>query len=248
MENKLPKSNKKLVVAMISYILCPIAMLVLFQNCGSKNHSTASATFSSLDTGDLITPEPEPEDPEKVYDRRVEANQMVANRILTANYFKSIFGPDIETTVATLIAYQAQDFGSAFSIYDRVITPTADCNKTKNIYTPCNAVGMSLEALPNVGTNIRREAFRIRSCNTAVKYRILNAVQKIDSKATSAKPPEINDANLTKAFHLFYRGRPAPTEDVLDALTIASQKQTKPIDKWKDVILSICLSPHWQVL
>lgn len=173
---------------------------------------------------------------------------MVANRILTANYFKSIFSAKVETTATDLIASQASDFGSSFSIYDRVITPAADCNKTKNIYSPCNTAAMKIDAPHNIGVNIRREAFRIRMCSTAVKSHVLEALKKIDSKATSAMPPAINDTNLTKAFHLFYRGRQKPNTQVLDSLIIVSQKATAPMDQWRDIILSICISPHWQVL
>lgn len=165
-----------------------------------------------------------------------------------SNIFVSIFGPNIKTTAATLIAQQPGDFGSGYSVYDRVITPAADCGKTKDIYSPCNLIAMKLDALPNIGVNIRREAYRIRTCSAAVKTSVLTALKKFDNKATTAKPPEINDANLTKAFHLFYRGRKSPSTEVLDSLLIVSQKSSAPIDKWKDVILSICISPHWQVL
>jgi hypothetical protein len=246
MNNSLPKSNKKLVLALLSYILCPVVVLVLFQNCGKKEHSTEG--IASLGSGELIIPDPEPDPEPDVYTRKIQANQIVANRILMSNYFISIFGKEVETSVTNLIATQAGDFGSGMSIYDRVITSTTDCSKTKNIYSPCNTVAIKLDAPPTIGANIRREAFRVRACSNSVKTNVLNALKKFDSKATTTKPPEINDANLTKAFHLFYRGRAAPNTEVLDSLLILSEKSAKPIDKWKDIILSICLSPHWQVL
>lgn len=233
---------------MICYILCPIAILVLFQNCGKQTQS--AAINNSLDEGDLIIRDDDKTDKaDTPYLRRVQVNQMVANRILTANYFIDIFGPSIENTVASLIAYQAADFGSGNSIYDKVITTAADCNKTKSIYTPCNnAEPLRLTTPATIGANIRREAFRVRSCHTAVKYRTMNALQKIDPKATPSKIPAIDDKNLEKAFHLFFRARKAPSDEILDALTIVSQKKTTPLEQWKDVILSLCLSPHWQVL
>lgn len=240
------KSNKRIIVAMFCYIFCPVAILVLFQNCGNQKTMSA-ATVASLDTGDLITPEPEPVVSEDDYSRRVEANQMVANRILTANYFKAIFGPDIETTAAAYIAHQPDDFGSGTTIYDRVIT--TDCNTKKNIYKYCSRSEPMRPAAPsNIGTNIRREAFRIRTCNVAVKYRTLDALKIMDSTTTGAKIPEINDVNLKKAFALFYRGRKAPGREVLESLTIAAGQKDKPYDQWKEVFLAICLSPHWQVL
>lgn len=248
MQTHQPKANKRIIVAMLCYIFCPIMVLVLFQNCGNKTHS--ADTIASLGTGDLITPDPKDDPKDDEYVRRIEANQIVANRILTANYFISIFGPDIETTAAAYIANQSGDFGSGNTIYDRVISSTpAECNAKKNIYKPCSTGdALKLDTPATIGSNIRREAYRIRTCHTAVKFRTLDALKKIDATATSTKLPAINDANLTKAFHLFYRARKAPTQEVLESLTIVSENQTKPLDKWKDVILSICLSPHWQVL
>ncbi|MCC6138681.1 MAG: hypothetical protein IT287_08605 [Bdellovibrionaceae bacterium] len=248
MENKTvtKKSNKKIVMAMLCYILCPITILVLFQNCGSKPNS-GSNTFSSLDTGDLIVQDDDDDDDDLPHLRRVQVNQMVANRVLLANYFTDIFGPDIETTVAALIANQPSDFGSSNSIYDRIITTT--CGTKKSIYAPCSTADvLQLDTKANVGVNIRREAFRVRSCHTAVKNRTLIALKKIDSTATATKIPAINEANLKKAFSLFFRARRAPSSEVVDALTIVSQKEAKPLDQWKDVMLSLCLSPHWQVL
>jgi hypothetical protein len=240
--------KRKLMFVMLSYILCPMAVLVLFQNCGSKM-TTSQVNFASLGDGDLIVPEPTEKPPVEVLEYKSNAfvNQMVANRVLTTNYFKSIFGDDFLATASSYIGRQASDFGSSFTIYDRVVT--TDCATKRNPLTLClRGDTLDLDAQPTIGVNVRREAWRIRACHVATKLKTLNALKKIDAKTTSAKIPEINDENLEKAFHLFFRARKSPSIELLDSLTIASQRADKPIDQWKNVLLALCLSPHWQVL
>lgn len=239
--------DRNIVLTIVAYVLFPITTLVLFQNCGKTNMTARDVQSIATSTANLTTPTPPKPPTEETYKRHTMASQLVASRILTANFFKSIFGPDLETTITAYIANQSSDFGSANTIYDRVVR--SDCSAKRNIYVPCAAGdALKLDTAHTVGDNIRREAYRVRTCHTGVKFRALDALKKIDAKATSAKPPPINDANLTKAFHLFFRGRAAPTNEVLESLTIVSQTSKAPIEQWKDVLLSICLSPHWQVL
>lgn len=226
-----------------------IAVSLAYQNCGNKHMSVIdSSSLSSSDTGSLIITEPEDDDEtDDPLLRKVQVNQIVASRILTANFFVAIFGTKITNYVTTNIAEQPKDFGSGNTIYDRVITPT--CGTTKNIYSPCATnIPLSLPTPDTLGVNVRREAFRIRSCHYGVNNLAIDALKKISSTATTANPPSITNANLSKAFQLFYRGRRPANTEVLESLMIVSQKKSKPIEKWKDVLLTICLSPHWQVL
>lgn len=244
MSLKLASLSKK-IVALISIII----LFFVFQNCGKKHMSVESVDLASLDTGLIIVEEPDDESltTDDPIARKVQVNQVVANRILVTNYFVAVFGSKITNYVTSLIAEQPNDFGSANTIYDRVIS--SNCNDVKNIYSPCATnVPLAISAPDNIGVSVRREAFRLRSCHYGVKYLAIEALKKIDSKATTAKPPAITYGNISKAFQLFYRGRRPASTEVLESLMIVSQNKSKPIDRWKDVLLTVCLSPHWQVL
>lgn len=244
MSLKLASLSKKIAV-----FISVVILFFVFQNCGKKHMSVESTDLASLDTGIIVVedPEEEPLTSDDPIARKVQVNQLVANRILVANYFVAIFGSKITNYVTTAIAEQPNDFGSANTIYDRVIA--SNCTTAKNIYSPCATnVPLSVSASDNIGVSVRREAFRLRSCHYGVKNLTIEALKKIDSKATNTKPPAITYGNISKAFQLFYRGRRPATTEVLESLMIVSQNKSKPLDRWKDVLLTVCLSPHWQVL
>ncbi|MCB9073571.1 MAG: hypothetical protein H6623_08110 [Bdellovibrionaceae bacterium] len=208
----------------------------------------AAETAKSIDPADLITPSGDiTPDPEPEYKTSLSVNPLVANRVLMVNYFRSIFGEGATVNANLLIGRQAMDFGSSYTVYDRVIT--ADCNKKKDSFTACAGnESMTLTAPPNLGINIRREAWRLRMCHLSVKYLPVAALRKIDPKANLENVPNINEENIKKVFSLFFRARPTPGSEILDALLITAQDGKTPLEQWQNILLSICISPHWQVL
>lgn len=220
----------------------------LFQNCAQNKAQVAKSASKEVE-GELDVPEEvivDVEPPEFV--EKAQVSQMVANRILTSNFFISIFGPGATNVVATNVGFHEKDFGSGFSIYETVAT--ADCAKVKNLLVPCSVQASDPQTSSNMGLNIRREAWRLRTCHSVVgvNANLLFALKRIQPSALLTSPPDINDDNLDKAYQLFFRAKPLPDHSLLDALTIVSQKESDPINKWRSVLLTLCLSPHWQVL
>jgi hypothetical protein len=219
-----------------------------FQNCAQNKYaahviaSEDSPSQLEIPADDPVVTEPLP------YAEKAQVNKMVANRVLMTNFFISIFGPQLKNLASLYMGYQASDFGSGFSIYDSIFT--SDCSKNRNPYSPCSGVVIDFQTPPNVGLNIRREAWRLRTCHRAVAINaaLLFALKKIDSHATLTSLPDINEANLDKAYQLFFRAKPLPSNELIDSLTIVSQKESDKLKKWQEVILTLCISPHWQVL
>ncbi len=226
-----------------------------FQNCArqlessSWNSIESSSTSKSVEdlTLDVVT-DPHPETPN--YKDQIEVEPLTTNRILTSRILLSVFGPSLENFLAYNIAWKPEDFGSGFSIYETKLSASANCDNKRLIEYPCQNIYLEVNVPNTQALNARREAWRAHICYFAVAYNpmILHAVQQVSSQATLANLPEVNSENLSKAFRLFYRSQPIESGPILDSLQIVSQDEQTELNKWKSILLTLCLSPHWQVL
>ncbi len=234
--------KKKISVGIVFGFMSSFA---IFQNCAPPSSSFDS---NSMEEGTLVLPSKDPiVDVQRV--EKVEVSPLVANKTLTTNKLLAIFGSSLTHVASRNIAYQGIDFGARSSIYDRLIT--TDCATNSRPETVCDTTTtLATEITHNVGLNIRREAWRLQTCHAAVKNNtsLLFALKKINSAATVSAPPAINEENLNKAFLLFFKSRAPASPQVVDSLGIAAEDQDAKIDQWRSVFLSLCLSPHWQVL
>jgi hypothetical protein len=229
-------------------LVSTVAIVLLFQNCGQvasnpiPESGTAVLNSSNVVVGSDVTTT-------NTYVSKAQVNPLVANRVLMTNIFTSIFGPAITPVAANNMGKNSTDFGSGFSVYDRVIS--ANCAKDRDAYVLC-ATGdsMNFNVESNISLNIRREAWRVRTCHTAINSStaLLFALRKISSGATLTKPPSVTEENLNTAFRLFFRSKPLPDVQLLDSLAIVAAQEDNEKNKWQSVLLALCLSPHWQVL
>ncbi len=224
-------------------LLSFVATLFVFQNCAQPKTGFGNMNQASLEIPDeeeLVEPF------EKV--EKTEVSPQNANRVLTSHILMSVFGTAAKNIVATYISNNTADFGSPNSIYDRVVRTDCSTNATPGVV--CNtSVTLSLQTSPNVGLNIRREGWRLQACHDITKRTdtLRNAFKKINSDK-STNTPALNNANINKAFSLFFIAKPAPSGAVTDALRIVAQDHESTMEQWQNVFLSLCLSPHWQVL
>lgn len=152
---------------------------------------------------------------------------------------------------ANLIAWKPEDFGSGFSPYEiRVATNVADCKANPSFEYACLRLRAINDAPNSQGLNARREAWRAQACYTAVSSHpaMLYAIKQVMPNASLAAAPEINEGNIMKAFQLFFRSQDLAEPEVMDAIQIVSQDESTLLNKWKSIFLTLCLSPHWQVL
>jgi hypothetical protein len=239
----------KLKNSFVTFVLfSTVTVVLLFQNCGQvASNSVPESGTAMLNSSNVVIDSGVTTS--GTYVSKAQVNPLVANRVLMTNIFTSIFGPAITPVAASNMGKNSTDFGSGFSIYDRVIS--ANCAKDRDAYVLC-ATGDSMDfnVEPNISLNIRREAWRIRTCHSAINSNtaLLFALKKISSVATLTKPPSVSEENLNSAFRLFFRSKPLPDVQLLDSLAIVAAQEDNEKNKWQSVLLALCLSPHWQVL
>lgn len=182
--------------------------------------------------------------------QKIEYQAHYANRIYMYNLFEDVFGPSMQKKITKQIGWATADMGSAFSPYQFVAVGDNECNNNPKTYYQCKTKIDNLKADPVFSGSTTREGRRISACHHGADNdsSLLFAIKKIDATATETSLPAGTPENFHKAIQLFYRGKPAPGVGVIDALDIAFKKQTEPLEAWRNVILGICLSPHWQVL
>ncbi len=219
------------------------ASLFIFQNCAPP-----SSGFGTMNQGSLDLPDEEdPVDPPNKVEK-AEVSAQNANKVLTSNILLSVFGPTAKNIIMTYISNNTADFGAANSIYDRNIK--ADCTTNSAPGVVCStSTPLALQTSSNVGLNIRREGWRLQACHEITKRTdaLRAAFQKINTNQSTATP-QVTAVTVNKAFSLFYIGKITPPGAVTDSLRIIAQDESATIEQWRDILLTLCLSPHWQVL
>ncbi len=223
--------------------------LIIFQNCGDGLLATKTSN-SAIDFGSQS---------ELIYGHNghlqfqkasTEAQPVYTNRMLTYNTFISVFGNSVKLKMVETIAWAASDVGSGWDLYQKRRQPAADCRNDKNPFYRCDNEEIVGSVANISGASAPREGRRMSACQIGVDSDkgLEHALKKIDSKATLEKPPAANSANFEKAFQLFFRGKPMPANDFFDALDLVHKQHEDKTEAWKQIVLGICLSPHWQVL
>jgi hypothetical protein len=217
--------------------------LFVFQNCAQPKSG-----FGTIEQGSLELPQDEV--PEEPFDKveKSEVSTQNANKVLTSNILISIFGSAAKNIVTTYISNNSADFGAPNSIYDRVVKKDCSTNGTPGLICTTSPP-LSLQTSPNVGLNIRREGWRLQACHDITKRTdtIKNAFKKINSDRSSTTP-KVTAASVNKAFSLFYVAKPTPPGSLTDSLQIVAQESEDRMEQWQMIFLTLCLSPHWQVL
>ncbi len=231
--------------------LCLVLLSVLIYNgCGqdmlranqSAVHSTATQV-GELDLGDEHTTQ---------FKASSEASvvPLYYNRHVTYNLLRDLFGPSLQTELIRDIAWVSEDFGSAFGLYQNIHLSQSDCNNKSNPFYKCRNGSMDMSTKPVIGVSSPREARRMSACQKGVDQdaSLAHAFKRIQSSATLANPPKAELKNYQRLYQLFFRGRPLPKENLFDSFDLVVQNEADPRLAWEKLILSVCMSPHWQVM
>lgn len=96
--------------------------------------------------------------------------------------------------------------------------------------------------------NTIRQSFRIQLCDNILGHD--NAVYAVLEKVQGASLAP-NASGIRQVYELFYRGDEA-SEEIVNALVTMDRSLAEAgenhLDRWRTVILQICMSPGWQLL
>lgn len=178
-------------------------------------------------------------------------NIRFAERYYVLSILSKVFGPTVRGTAGSINSLNTI-FGGNFDNYDLV---RDDLTNTKIINT--SPEGYTLTAAnttPNTDVigplNPIRLATTIRVCEDIVKSNtfILNAVKNAtgDQTITTASMPYPFKQDFIAAYNLFYPADPI-SEDTTNALICVADAETSALDQWRNVFLTLCITPEWQI-
>jgi hypothetical protein len=226
-----------------------LAFAAGFQNCGRDGFSSAdSASVESLET--IQDPGDHDPDPELVEKSYTHYEPLLADRFYLKSLFIDVFGPTAVSVDSTRTYLNSSDHGSPCSIYEDQNTFNSATGKWAQA-DPMEACSRTSPALLSAQVNpkatVTRQALLTHACSdlTTNAGALDHALARISPSATV---PEPTRDNILRAFHLFYRQRPAPQEGLMDALTVMFPPTGVTKEHWRTVIYTLCASGYWQVL
>jgi hypothetical protein len=166
------------------------------------------------------------------------ARPKIAERFLVAETLTMAFGPVATGAISQYVLKQGGSFGGPCDHYGEVGKNNCGIFRSQS---QLSLTPFSLTA---------REAWRMKACETitvqdaAITYAVTTALG-----FTTDTLPEA--AHIRAAYNLFYSGRKIPAE-VSTAFQVMMQKLKEDpytkMDAWRTMLLTLCLSPGWQVL
>lgn len=167
-------------------------------------------------------------------------------RISSRSYLKStldeIYEPSVATATSNLIGDKAGQLGGASDPYQALDRP--GFTQVQSIPSASSARSALIERVCDV----------IHQNDTAV---LAAAAKVLGAPATAASLKLPTEQDLASAYSLYYPGK-SPSEELLEDLSqIVVQARTlqpapretllAPVEAWRFVFLTLCLSPEWQV-
>ena len=189
----------------------------------------------------------------------------LGDRFYVANVLAEVFGPTSTPIIFNNIIPNMNEFGGPCNIqegsmatFDKIEDPKfigrdyeGSIGQRLDYYYLGPKEFPSLKCFTknyNVSTflssSTMREGWRIRTCNEILHLdaNVDFAAGKIDG--ITGQPPS-ND-QLKKLYQLFYPEE-KPTEQVITGLQEVSSLSGGNLEKWRHVLLTLCMSPGWQI-
>lgn len=232
---------------------------LLYQNCGGQpefseadlselsSRARQSENFQQTHT-DLVIDDSEPET-QKAREQ-TDFELVLSDRWLTKAVLERIFGPSTLAADTQNFETNPLEFGSICSTYEQYRTKNSAGNyvNAAGNMNDCaiNSSTTRLGATRNPRPTVVRAAMMAKTCSELVMNNttLTFALKNISSDAIPAPTAE----NVKKIFGMFYEGKPAPHDALVDSLLVMMDPSKMTKDSWKAPIYTICASPHWQVM
>jgi hypothetical protein len=214
--------------------------------CGKMEMATDQQSFKAsevktvtIDPG-VVTPKPTV---------KTSYQPILADRYYLVSLFKEVFGPNATIADSTNTSVRFQDHGSPCSIYTyHSKMNAAGTGKVENSpMDRCAATSADLTAAPmNPQATVTRQVLIAHACSDLVanaatfKYAL--------SKIQPTGIPAATEANVLKAYRLFYRVGAEPHKGLTESLLVMLPQKGVTADHWRVVFNTICSSGFWQAI
>jgi hypothetical protein len=156
-----------------------------------------------------------------------------------------VFGPSAEGSTYDFIVSRSSAFSGPCDFYES----SKDGDTPQVLSHACQGFEERTPSINDISlsvigsANVLRSGWLINACEVMTENQTRMSFAR-NKAGVSSVGPTLN--NISKAYELFYPGEVMPTElgpKLMDVANLASSQN----DKWKNVFLTICLSPAWQI-
>jgi|GEM_PF-1502797 len=243
-----------LLVTFVS-ILLPLG----FQNCAKapSEQSEEMVLALSLEAEHVDREHGTPIAMEKtVVEARSE--DLISDRVLLLNQLQYVFGPRVFSHDTDGIRTGMATFGSPCSLYEafNYEVDAKDPVTQAPIKRVIIADGLRACANQNSPSFLKATLYPKSSVirQGVLSHLCLNvatdplALTFALAKIQKIGVPDSTEENILKAFKLFYRHKPPPSEALIQSLLTMIPTSGVTQENWAPVLYTLCVSPGWQVL
>ncbi len=173
----------------------------------------------------------------------------MSDRYYVSSLLLDVFGTNANTAVVNYVKVKMDAFGGGCDQYDKTVNASNACLNDDCNNVQCNGTNVIDKQIGM--SSVIRQGWLIRACeditnvDNAVLYTIRNVVENQTYVKATVPAPTVE--GLIKAYGLFYRTG-TPNEAVITALAkVSDTETTSNFDKWRYVLLSLCVTPEWQI-
>ena len=215
------------------------------------NKELAETVFENKSVSRRIASEKKKSDFEAL---SVQMSQRIGDREYIQNVFKYVFGTSADTLVTSLVFNNSAAYNGSCAQYEAVYSEVGVASGGGYIIDDAKAnCNLSTLNLPVIGTeNTLREGARLQACEVLVNndnalfYAIEKELGTVANRAAFVTNP--TPSVIGKIYQRFYPSQVIEPLFLEGLVNIANSNQlTTSKDRFKLVILTICMTADWQI-
>lgn len=215
--------------------------------CAKMENAADQASFGKTDLTPL-PPDPVVVVPTPKQTLKTQSMPILADRFYLVSLFKDVFGPTALATDTTNTYLRAQDHGSPCLVYAHHSKHNASGALIENNpQDRCALTSTDLTSAPiNPQATVTRQVLIAHACSDLVNNgTTLNyALSRIQATGI----PAATEANVLKAYKLFYKVGAEPHRGLTESLLVMLPQTGVTANHWRVVINTICSSGFWQAI
>lgn len=160
----------------------------------------------------------------------------LGDKFYVASVLNQIFGPEAAGIVEPLVRNNVTAFGGPCDQFGRMGVGGNHC-AGRSSASQASMIPTSMAT---------REGFRMRACEAITQKdgAIIHAIALVSGAAPDKEP---SSTDVAAAYELFFPGITA-SKSVRKALIEVVAEGGAPLESWRLLYLTLCLSPDWQIL
>lgn len=216
--------------------------------CAKMENATDQASYKKT-TATVLPPDPVVVVPTPKPTVKTPSKTVLVDRFYIVNLFKDVFGPKALLAQSIRVDVRPQDLGSACSVYSYYfkINPVNGAPIENDPRERCSATSPDLTSpavIPQA--TVTSQVLIAHACSDMVNN--ATTMNYALSRIQASGVPAATEANILKAYRLFYKVGAEPHKGLTDSLLVMLPQTGVTADHWRVVINTICSSGFWQAI